>query len=385
MRKTKGLYKRGNVYWMCYKVDGKVYRKSTGKTIQKEAVEVLNHSKREAEYGKVLSIDKGKCMFAELAKEYDEVFAKKQKGYSTKKYIIRQLVNEFGSLKVRDLKCRMIERYQTKFLITHKPATTNRLIACLKHIITQGVLWDLASQDTLIEVRKVKNLVESNKRTKFLNVIECQRLIECCAPHLRPIVITALNTGMRKGEILTLKWEQIDLLHGYISLIDTKSGEGREVPINDTLKGVFEAMPHSVESVYVFTDKNGKPYRWLTHSFGTAMRKAEICNFRFHDLRHTFASQLVMKGVDLTTVKELMGHKKITMTLRYAHLAPEHKSKAVRVLDEVLQSSTQEKLSSQFSSQFTDDLNIDSRKSLNLKVLRQPFPACQPDRQTCRN
>ena len=88
-----------------------------------------------------------------------------------------------------------------------------------------------------------------------------------------------------------------------------------------------------------------------------------------------------MKGVDLTTVKELMGHKKITMTLRYAHLAPEHKSKAVRVLDEVLQSSTQEKL----SSQFTDNLNIDSSKSMNLQALRQPFPACQPDRQTCRS
>ena len=92
-----------------------------------------------------------------------------------------------------------------------------------------------------------------------------------------------------------------------------------------------------------------------------------------------------MKGVDLTTVKELMGHKKITMTLRYAHLAPEHMSKAVKVLDEVLQSSTPEKLSSQFSSQFADNLNVDSSKSLNLQALLQPFPACQPDRQTCRN
>ncbi len=385
MRKIKGLYKRDKVFWMCFVVDGKTYRKSTGKTTQREAVEVLNHSKREAEAGKVLNIDKGKCTFAELAKEYDEVFAKKQKGYSTKKYIIRQLVDEFGSLKLRELSNRIIERYQTKFLSTHKPATANRLIACMKHMITKAVDWGMASQDTLIEVRKVKNLVESNKRTRFLNVNECQRLIECCAPHLRPIVITALNTGMRKGEILKLKWEQIDLLHGYISLIDTKSGEGREVPINDTLRGVFEVMPHSVESVHVFTDRNGKPYRWLTHSFATAMRKAEICNFRFHDLRHTFASQLVMKGVDLVTVKELMGHKKVTMTLRYAHLAPEHKSKAVKILDEVLQSSTQEKKSSQFTSQFADNLNIDSSKSLNLQVLPQPFPACQPDRQTCRN
>jgi hypothetical protein len=148
---------------------------------------------------------------------------------------------------------------------------------------------------------------------------------------------------------------------------------------------MFKAMPHSIESVYVFTDRNGNPYKYLTHSFATAMRKAEICNFKFHDIRHTFASQLVMKGVDLTTVKELLGHKKITMTLRYAHLAPGHMSKAVKVLDEVLQNPTSGKLSSQFSSQFADELNIDSSKSLNLQALPQPFPACQPDRQTCRN
>jgi hypothetical protein len=85
--------------------------------------------------------------------------------------------------------------------------------------------------------------------------------------------------------------------------------------------------------------------------------------------------------VDLTTVKELMGHKKITMTTRYAHLAPEHKSKAVKILDEVLQNPTQEKLSSQFE----DNLNSDSSKSLNRQALPQLFPACQPDRQTCHN
>ena len=84
-------------------------------------------------------------------------------------------------------------------------------------------------------------------------------------------------------------------------------------------------------------------------------------------------------------MKELMGHKKITMTTRYAHLSPEHMSKAVKVLDKVLQNPTSEELSSQFTSQFADDLNSDSSKSLNLQALPQPFPACQPDRQTCRN
>ncbi|MHC4270150.1 MAG: site-specific integrase [Planctomycetota bacterium] len=150
------------------------------------------------------------------------------------------------------------------------------------------------------------------------------------------MVTTALNTGMRRGEILSLKWEQVDLRHGFISLEDTKSGEGREIPINNTLKTLFEEMPHSIESIYLFTGKDGDPYKEVKRSISTSLRKAQIHNATFHTLRHTFASHLVMKGVDITTVMELMGHKSLKMTLRYAHLAPKHKTKAVKILDKAL-------------------------------------------------
>jgi integrase len=368
MRKTKGLYKRGNVYWMCYKLEGTVYRSSTGKTTQKEAEYVLACRRKDIEDGNVLNVNKGKCKFAQLAKEYDTILAQKQKGYGSKKYIIRQLVEEFGNLYVKDLDTMLVERYQGKYLRTRKPATANRMLACLKHMLTKAVDWNMANEETLKRVRKVKFLKENNIRLRFLNVDECKRLIECCPKHLKPIVTTAVNTGMRRGEILSLKWKQIDLRHGYISLTDTKSGEGREVPINNTLGEMFVEMPHSIESTYVFTNKDGDPYKEIKRSFSTALRKAEIYGFRFHDLRHTFASQLVMKGVDLTTVKELLGHKSIIMTMRYAHLAPEHKTKAVRVLDEVLKSSTNENFSSQSGSQFTDCSNLDCRNSLPVMV-----------------
>jgi integrase len=364
MRKTKGLYKRGNVFWMAYKVDGMLYRYSTGKATQKEAEYVLACRRKEIEEGRLPEFNKGKCKFAQLAKEYDTTWAKQQKGYGSKKYIIRQLVEEFGNLNVKDLDTMIVERYQSKYLRTRKPATTNRMLACLKHMMTKAVDWNMANEEALKRVRKVKFLKENNIRLRFLNADECKRLIGCCPKHLKPIVTMAVNTGMRRGEILSLKWKQIDLRHGYISLTDTKSGEGREVPINDTLGEMLEEMPHSIESIYVFTDRDGKPYKEVKRSFSTALRKAEIYDFRFHDLRHTFSSQLVMKGVDLTTVKELLGHKSIIMTMRYAHLAPEHKTKAVKVLDEVLKSSTNEKLSSQSSSQFTDHSNGDCPKSL---------------------
>ncbi|UCD83402.1 MAG: site-specific integrase, partial [Deltaproteobacteria bacterium] len=120
----------------------------------------------------------------------------------------------------------------------------------------------------------------------------------------------------------------------FIVLEETKNNERREVPINETLQNALEGLKKPGE--YVFCDKEGQPYKDIKRSFHTALRKARIEDFRFHDLRHTFASQLVMAGENLATVKELLGHKSIEMTLKYAHLSPDQKIKAVRVIDGVL-------------------------------------------------
>ncbi len=125
---------------------------------------------------------------------------------------------------------------------------------------------------------------------------------------------------------------------------------------------MFDGIPHSIESVYVFTGRDGDPYKEIKRSFTTALRKTAIYKATFHSLRHTFASHLVMNGVDLTTVKELLGHKSLNMTLRYSHLAPEHRTKAVKVLDNVFRNTAEEcensdkiiekvNLTSQFTSQ----------------------------------
>jgi integrase len=138
---------------------------------------------------------------------------------------------------------------------------------------------------------------------------------------------------MRKGEILGLKWRDVDIQRNTIHLLDTKNGEKRDVPMNDiTQKTIIGVLKHP-DSQYIFCNKEGQPYGDIKKSFLTAIRKAGIINFHFHDLRHTFASHLVMSGVDLNTVRELLGHKTLEMTLRYSHLSPDHKKRAVDILN----------------------------------------------------
>ena len=179
-------------------------------------------------------------------------------------------------------------------------------------------------------MRGVRFLKEDNRRLRHLTSEEIEKLIENCTEYLKPIVITAIHTGMRKGEILKLKWKNIDFEQQLISVTETKSGRPREIPMNNFLTETLKSVKFMGE--YVFCRSDGTRFQNIRKSFETAVEKANLKDCTFHTLRHTFASLLVMGGVDLTTVKELMGHKSIEMTLRYAHLAPDHKRFAVEVL-----------------------------------------------------
>jgi integrase len=337
-KKSKGLYLRGKTWWMTYKrLDGKQHWESCHTTIKTEAQAMLEQRRVSIREGKVPEIKRIKpASFTELAKEY-EVWAEKQRGFKSKRGFIKKLVDNFGSQNLSHFRTQAVEQYQTYLLKQGlKNASANRILSTLKHMITKAVEWEMVPAEILKRVRKVKQLPERNWRLRFLSKEEMECLINTCDLHLRPIVLMALNTGMRKGEVLTLTWDQVDLKHGFILLENTKNGERREIPINQTLRDTLTALPRHITSPYVFWKKtDGKRYMDIKKSFHSALRRAGIKDFRFHDLRHTFASHLVMNGIDLTTVKELLGHKTIAMTMRYAHLAPSHKVKAVASLDQL--------------------------------------------------
>jgi integrase len=229
----------------------------------------------------------------------------------------------------------LVEQYQSERLNNgNKPATVNKVLAILKHCIHKGYQWEMLSEQVYKKVKMVKLLPLNNKRLRFLAKEECQTLINNCTGYLKAIVITALNTGMRKEEILSLKWENVDLRHGFVRVERTKNGERRDIPINEDLRIMLNGLQRRLDIPHVFYDqKTGNRFQDVKRSFKTALRRSGIIDFHFHDLRHTFASHLVMAGVDITTVSRLLGHKSLTMTLRYAHLAPNHLSKAVNMLN----------------------------------------------------
>lgn len=352
---AKGIYKRGNVYWIRYAgLDGKIAFESSGSEKFRAAEALLIKRKQTIKEGKQPEIKKiTNHTFHELTAEYVK-WAERQRCFKSKSYLIDQLKETFGNLPLRRFNTMLLEQFQSERLQKgkerevkpgykpipvkgNKPATVNRFIATISHMFTKAAEWDMVEEETLKRIRKVKMLPENNKRLRYLSKEECKELITKCNAHVKPIVITALNSGMRKGEILSLKWEHVDLKHGFVLLDMTKNGERREIPINDTLRGTLQGITRRLDSPYVFYEpSNGKPYQDVKRSFKTALKNAKISDFKFHDLRHTFASHLVMAGVDLTTVKELLGHKDIKMTLRYAHLAPAHKLKAVEILDKTL-------------------------------------------------
>jgi len=177
-----------------------------------------------------------------------------------------------------------------------------------------AIEWGLIGSNP---VKGVKFFRVNNEPMRILTEEEFLRIYDNSADHLKPILLCAISTGMRKGEILNLKWDDVNLHSDSITVRDSKNYDFRVIPINETLKSVLNELHETSSNDFVF-NYQARPVKETTRSFETALKKSGIPKCRFHDLRHTFATRLVMNGVDLVTVQELLGHKSIIMTKRRA-------------------------------------------------------------------
>jgi len=226
-------------------------------------------------------------------------------------------------IKIDHITPALVNQYKQERRQSVSPGTVNRELACLKTIFNLAIQNDKALFNP---VRKVKFYREPQGRLRFLSKAEAKRLVEVCNPIIHPLVIVALYTGMRRGEILNLCWQDIDWQNQNIWVREGKSGKGRYVPLLPSVTKVLRNVPKTGEKIFT-----GRKYRW---HFEKAIKQTGLTDCTFHTLRHTCASWLIMEGVELNTVRELLGHSTYRMTLRYAHLSPKHKADAVRVLEQ---------------------------------------------------
>lgn len=293
---------------------------------------VLKKREVERAEGKFLDIKKQpNIKFEDFADEYLQLHSKvNNKGWKNSDLIsIKTLKKYFTGKCLHEITPHMIDVLKQELSKTLKPASVNRKLCTFKTMFNKASAWGKFSGPNPVQAVKFFKL--NNARLRFLEKDEIVKLLSYCHGHIKGIVIVALNTGMRKGEILGLKWRDVDIKRNILYLHDTKNGEKREVPINEQVKTVLIKTRKHPQSEYVFNYK-GRRIADIKKAYFTAVRKSGIKDFTFHDLRHTFASHLVMSGIDLNTVRELLGHKSLQMTLRYSHLSAIHKHKAVEVL-----------------------------------------------------
>ena len=321
---------RNKKYYIDYTAYGKRYRECIGPD-KKLAKQVLN--KRMLEIAEDKFLDKKQftnILFDTLADLYLEQHAKPNTISWKSNHLvrIRSLKKHFGGKMINTITQENVERFKNIRIKEVSPSTVNKELTVLKHIFNKGIDWDKVENNP---AKRVKKFRENNSRLRYLTEEEISLLISNATGYMRTLVILAVNTGMRKGEMLNLKWHDIDFALGLIYLIHTKNGENRNVPMNNTV--ITTLKEHSKHpGDYVFSGKEGLPLKNIDKNFKNLLKQSKIENFKFHDLRHTFASQLAMKGIDLNMIRELLGHKSINMTLRYSHLAPSHKQKAVEIL-----------------------------------------------------
>ena len=214
------------------------------------------------------------------------------------------------------------------------PRTIDIRISRLKRLFSLCVDWGLLENN---KMTRVKLLRRDDKRERYLSAEEETRLLDNASEELSPVIRFALNTGMRRGEILGLRWSDINFDSGVITIPATRSKgrKERHIPLNSMSLEVLRGMPtRSINrGALVFANSKGNIWDRLKKHWEIARKKAGLDDFRFHDLRHTFASRLVMRGVDLTSIQKLLGHQDYETTLRYAHLSPNRLKEAVSVLE----------------------------------------------------
>jgi len=336
----RGIFEKetgSGVYWIRYAdATGQIRREKAGTLASTR--DLYSKRKTEVLQGRKLPerLRRARVSFAEIGKDaldYSKAH-KVHKSYRIDRWHMETLLRWFRERVAEEIMPQDIERRLNELAEDgRKPATVNRYRTLF------SLVFSLAVRDGKLSfnpVKQVKKRKENNERVRFLEPDEeatlRAKIRELCPGHEAEFDL-ALHTGMRRGEQYRLRWQDVDLKRNIVTITRSKHGHARRIQINSVARNALLKLRARGDAVgYVCPGYDGPRKRDWRHWFEDAVQKAQLSNLRWHDLRHTFASRLVMAGVPLRAVQVLMGHKCIETTLRYSHLGETELHKAVERL-----------------------------------------------------
>ena len=323
------LYHRYGSWWAIFTINYRQKWIRIGKMSKTSAKEVLRKLEQDYEKKKFKIFDEQDISFKEYAKEYLK-YSKATKAlnsYKRDKTSMVCLLFFFGDISVPKITPHLIERYKMERISQVAPRTVNIELSCLSHMFNKAVEWQKLNDTPF---KGIKLFSYEKKPPRFLTKEEVPKLLDSASDQLKPILIFMLNTGIREGERTRLQWEHLDFERKRILIHSSKVKMYRVVPMGKSVEKVLRGLEKN--SDYVFANSDGSPQLKIRKALSTACRKAGLKNVTPHTLRHTFASHLVMSGVDLNTVKTLLGHSNIQTTMIYSHLTEDHLARSVEKL-----------------------------------------------------
>jgi integrase len=331
---ARGLFLRGRIWWIRYSYQGQLIRQAIGpdRRLAEKALQAIRGDIVRGSF-RLRRLEERRT-FAEMAEEYmTEKAGKRSLGRD--KTSLGNLAPVFGHKPLHLITKRDIEVYSRERASKVKGATVNRELALLRHLFNIAI--DKGYTD-INPARGFKKFPEAPWRHKFFfSESEIEKLISASAPHLRPILAVAFGTGLRKGDILGLKWADVDLDRGIISIQMQKTGEPIEIPLIPMIRDLLgEMKSRAASSLFVFSlGPSGQAIGDIKTAFRAALRRSGLIakGYRFHDIRRTFARMLYNQGVILTKIQRLLGHRSVLTTERYLGVKFEETREAILMLD----------------------------------------------------
>jgi integrase len=334
------LRRRGKNFYFDFVYKKKRYYGSIGRVSKQTAERILAKVKTDIIAGHFgMPSDKPVPTVSEAATKYLANYRLTHAPRSVRRttYLLTALMQRWGPERLDRLTTDRLNAYVRERLTAgHKPGYINSDLASMRAFFStvEGIM------PNPLKARGDRNrqvfIPNRSERTRMLTDEEEARLWKTLTPELQPIVLLALHTGLRLEEVLGLRWAEVDRGRRLLILPEdrTKTDEPRLLPLNHTVMEMLEGLwSRSAGCEHVFVNRRGHPYKDPHHIWRRAVQRAGIQNFRFHDLRHTFASRLILAGVGLETVQQLLGHSSISMTTRYTHLTATHVREAVERLE----------------------------------------------------